>query len=209
MKGKARLDFLLTNGFKANFTFLMSAFAVVLYAQNPTKERELCMFAILFSTVADLVLMDYNKIPGLLFGKKRFYVGMALFGITHVLYTCCFLGKLAGIETFSMNGAILPLIAAMGVFAFSMFFSMYLTSEKKGDFRVAVFTYVVLINAALISMYIYSFATKQIAAAIGITLFLISDMFILVRETKCDTNLVRKLIWIFYPIGQLLIICGV
>lgn len=209
MKERTRLDFLLTNSFKANFTFLMSAFAIVLYAQYPTKERELCMYAILFSAVADLVLMDYNNIPALVFGKKRFYVGMALFGVTHVFYTCCFYHKFASIETFSMTNLIVGAVSVLCVFVFSMFFSTHLTSEKNLVFRVAVYVYVVLISVALVVMYVYSFAGNHIMPALGITLFLISDMFILIRETKRDTEMVRKLIWVFYPIGQLLIICGV
>ena len=86
----ARFDFLLSNNFKANCTFFMSLIAIALFVVYPTRARELCMYAILISTLADLVLMDYHNLPGLTFGKKRFYVGMALFGITHVIYMFCF-----------------------------------------------------------------------------------------------------------------------
>lgn len=209
MKEKFRLNFLLTNSFKANFTFLMSALAIILYVQSPTNERELCMYAILFSTVADLVLMDYNNIPGHLFGKDRFYAGMILFGATHILYTSCFYHKFASISTFSIIDMIVACIAGMCVFAFSIFVSTYLISQEKVAFKVAVYIYVGLIGIALVVMYIYSFVGRALCPALGITLFLVSDMFILIRETKCDTNLVRKLVWVFYPIGQLLIIFSV
>ena len=41
------------------------------------------------------------------------------------------------------------------------------------------------------------------------TFFIISDILIMVREMFKDTEIIRKLIWIFYPIGQLMIIFSV
>ena len=210
MERRSKFNFLLTNEFKSNTSILLSLFAIVWYTLNPSRERELCMFAILFSTVADFVLMDYNNIPGLILGKKRFYVGMAIFGITHILYACCFFKLIPG-ELFEATASEAACIASLIVFISSIALSTDLAIGKDWVFRIATYGYTVLINIALATMYICAelLGGRYFLAAIGITLFLLSDMLILVRETKKDTTLIRKLIWVFYPIGQVLIVLSV
>lgn len=209
MKLKERSDFLLYNSFKSNFTFFMSALAIGMFAYSPTIARCWGTYAILVATIADLVLMDYGSIPGILLGRKRFYVGMALFGVTHLLFIGSFFSKITAIDSFSMHGPTIACIITLVVFIGALLFSIYLVSEKKMIFKIAVYAYLLMISMSMCSMYIYSFMTEKYLSAIGITFFMISDMLILVRETKCDTNLVRKLIWVFYPIGQLLIIFSI
>lgn len=204
------LDFLLTNKFKANFTFCMSLIAIAMFVKYPSREREICMYAILISTIADLVLMDYNNIPGIIFQRKRLYIGMALFCITHFLYIFCFFNILP-IDILTTNDIKYSVFLYSIIMLATVIFSLCIASKKSSIFKGAAVIYSMIISAALFCMYMCAevFGGKYILAAVGITMFLISDMFILIRETVCDTTLVRKLIWIFYPIGQLLIILSI
>lgn len=214
MKGRreSRFDFMLTNEFKSTITFFMSMIAIALFVMDPTRARELCMCAILISTFADLVLMDYKRIPNLLFGQKKLYVGMMLFGITHVVYMLCFSNIMleSGSELHT-TASYLAFILFGIIFAFSLIFSAFMVYKKSMRFCVAVIIYVILICFDLASIYLCSAVVggKYYLAAIGITMFWISDMLILIRETKKDTSLIRKLIWVFYPIGQMLIVLSI
>ena len=214
MKGQKGLcfDFLLCNKFKSNATFFMSIVAIALFVVYPTRTRELCMYAILISTLADLVLMDYNNLPGIVLGKNRFYVGMALFGITHIIYIICFSNMLIQNGTFVHTTQVNITFGAFGViYIFSLIFSAFMAYKKSKHFCIAVIVYVLLICFSLGSMYICAatLGGKHYLAAIGITLFWISDILILIRETKKDTSFIRKLIWVFYPIGQMLIVFSI
>ncbi|MBR4110563.1 MAG: hypothetical protein IKK43_02595 [Clostridia bacterium] len=217
MKGQKGLgfDFLLGNKFKSNATFFMSMIAIALFVAYPTRSRELCMYAILISTLADLVLMDYNNLPGIVLGEKRFYTGMALFGITHVIYMVCFSNMMvqSGPFVYTPKVNIAFWIFSI-IFVFSLTFSALMLSiayKKKIYFCIATIIYVMLICFSLGSMYLCAavLGGKCYLAAIGITFFWISDVLILIRETKKDTSLIRKLIWVFYPIGQMLIVFSI
>lgn len=209
---ESKFDFMLGNKFKSNVTFFMSVIAIALYVMNPIRARELCMCAILVSTIADLVLMDYKNIATMLFGQKKFYVGMLLFGITHVVYMVCFWGIMlkngAFIHTLEVNIAFYIFCV---IYAFSLVFSAFMAHKKSKRFCVATIIYVVLICFALGSIYLCAVIMngKYYLAAVGITMFWISDMLILIRETRKDTTLIRKLIWVFYPIGQMLIVLSI
>lgn len=214
MKGQkgSHFDFLLSNKFKSNATFFMSMVAIALFAVYPTRSRELCMYAILVSTLADLVLMDYNNLPGIVLGKKRFYAGMALFGIAHVIYMFCFFYIMIQKGPFEHTCKVNVAFWLFGIiYAFSLIFSAFMVYKKDRSFCIATIIYVMLICFSLGSMYICAavLGGKCYLAAIGITFFWISDVLILIRETKKDTYLIRKLIWVFYPIGQMLIVFSI
>ena len=66
------LDILLSNNFKSTVTVLLSVIAIVRYIVFPSLPREICMYAILLSTLADLILMNYRGIPKLVFKKANF-----------------------------------------------------------------------------------------------------------------------------------------
>lgn len=202
-----RLDFLLTNNFKSNCTFLMSLIAIALFIINPTREKNICMYAMLVSTVADLVLMNYQNIPEYLFKSKKLYIGMAVFVATHILYIYCFLGRLTNANMAFVNAEI-AFFAFILVSMMSIFCWCICTFDSKPLFKVMSLLYMIVILTDVLVIYVcsYLYNYKYICAAIGITFFLISDILIMFRETVKDTSTIRKLIWLFYPIGQMLII---
>ena len=205
-----RLDFMLTNEFKSSCSFFLSLIAIACFIINPIKEQKICMYAIFVSTLADLVLMDYHGISSFIVGNKRFYVGMLVFAIAHILYIVCFSTIFFKSNVYLAN-ANFAMIATLTISFVTIFLVLKLSEKKKPVFRIAALTYTIIICLDLASIYICAdlLNSRYILAAVGITLFLISDVLILIRETTKDTNLIRKLIWIFYPLGQLLIIFNV
>lgn len=210
LKELIRLDFMLSNVFKSNCTFLLTLIAIAMFIINPTREQKFCMYAILVSTFADLVLMNYKNIPAFIFGNKYFYFGMAAFAITHIIYISCF-SNIVIQKGMSLDNANIALLFAIIIVVFTFYVLIELTKQKSVIFQLASLGYTMVLSLSLVAIYICAdlIGKSFILAAIGITMFLASDLMILYRETVKDTNLVRKLIWIFYPIGQILIIFGV
>lgn len=205
--GISRFDFMLTNDFKSSCSFFLSLIAIACFIINPIKEQRICMYAILVSSVADLVLMDYQGIPRFIFGNKRFYVGMLVFAITHVLYTICF-SSIFFENNLQLAKANFGMAGALVISAVTIFLVIKLSEEKRPFFRIAALIYTLILCFTLTTIYICADLLQEhyIYAAVGITFFLISDVLILIRETTKDTNVIRKFIWFFYPLGQILII---
>ena len=204
----SRLNFLLRTEFKFNFTMIMLMIAFTLFAFKGTKIRELCFCAVVASTLGDLALMNYNRIPSQLFKGKHFYMGMIFFAIAHIFYHFTFASIMGSLVLNTLNtGSYIILV----IFIFMMPMIAFLLSEKNVIFKYAalVYTMCILFGALAIFSCMFEFGGRYIFSGIGIVLFIISDILIMVREFFKDTELIRKLIWIFYPIGQLLIIFSV
>ena len=202
------LDFLLANNFKSTVTMLLSVIAIVRYIVFPSLPRETCMYAILLSTFADLILMNYRGIPKLVFKKANFGVGAFLFGIVQILYHICFLRvmEISALVTLNHAGYVALFIGVLVIPSL-----LFIMSERNHIYIIGVLIYSIclLFNMMTIFNAAYMLGNRHIFAAIGIVLFMVSDMFILIRENMKDSTFVRKLIWIFYPLGQIMIILGV
>ncbi len=202
------LDFLLSNNFKSTVTMLLSVIAIVRYIVFPSLPRETCMYAILLSTFADLILMNYRGIPKLVFKKANFGVGAFLFGIVQILYHICFLRvmEISALVTLNHAGYVALFIGVLVIPSL-----LFIMSERNHIYIIGVLIYSIclLFNMMTIFNAAYMLGNRHIFAAIGIVLFMVSDMFILIRENMKDSTFVRKLIWIFYPLGQIMIILGV
>ena len=201
-------DFLLSNNFKFTTTMLLSAVAISKYIIFPCLSTEICMYAVLLSTLADLILMNYKGLPKIVFQKANFGVGAFLFGMVQILYHFCFL-KVMGmraLETLNNAGYFALFIGVLVIPSL-----LFIMSERNHIYIIGVLIYSIclLFNMMTIFNAAYMLGNRHIFAAIGIVLFMVSDMFILIRENMKDSTLVRKLIWIFYPLGQIMIILGV
>lgn len=202
------LDILLSNNFKSTVTVLLSVIAIVRYIVFPSLPREICMYAIMLSTLADLILMNYRGIPKLVFKKANFGIGAFLFGIVQILYHICFL-RVMGISalvTLNHAGYVALFIGVLVIPSL-----LFIMSEKNHIYIIGVLIYSIclLFNMMTIFNAAYMLGNRHIFAAIGIVLFMISDIFILIRENMKDNTFIRKLIWVFYPLGQIMIILGV
>lgn len=208
-RGKAgKLDFLLRNSFKSSFTFIMLAVAFLLYAFDGSKARELCLYAVFASTIADLFMMNYQNIPSMICRNKHFYIGTVFFAVAHILYHLTFLEVLSEnvSEVSNFNNIIFLFIS---VCLLLIVFCVLL--KEKAIFRRAVLVYLacMCLNFVSIANCAAEIGGRYYLALLGIIFFFISDGFILIREIKKDNSFVRKAIWIFYPLAQLLIIFSI
>lgn len=206
-KPKLNFDFLLQVKFKFVFTTLMSILAFVLFVINKDQTHVLCLYAVLLSTIGDLLLMNIKNIPNRIFKGKHFYVGMIAFALSHILYFVCFSTILASFSAEITIAAFNTMI----VFLIMGYVAIILAKNKPSVFLifVGIYSLIISINIFQISRCAYELGGHYILALIGIILFAISDFLIIVRETRFNKEFVCKLIWVFYPIGQLLIILSI
>lgn len=200
-------DFLLLVEFKFLMTILLSVFAFTRYAMMPDRIHELCLYAMLFSTMGDLCMMNYKGIPAVTFKGKQFYSGMLFFVFAHIFYRQMFKTVLVA-SVFVAIGEVIGL-----VFLFAFFVIIDLCNLRKNSpiFNVStvLYTCVIFSNLAAAINCAYYLNGKYILTLIGVVSFIISDFFLLIRETKQNTAIIRKMIWIFYPLAQILIIANV
>ena len=160
------LDILLSNNFKSTVTVLLSVIAIVRYIVFPSLPREICMYAILLSTLADLILMNYRGIPKLVFKKANFGIGAFLFGIVQILYHICFL-RVMGISalvTLNHAGYVALFIGVLVIPSL-----LFIMSEKNHIYIIGVLIYSIclLFNMMTIFNAAYMLGNRHIFAAIG------------------------------------------
>lgn len=191
---------------KLVLTALISLTAIVLAVIDPTPTRIICIPAMLLSSLGDIILMNYKPITKNL-PVKGFIAGAVAFAAAHVIYFAAFLfsvkgryfnvGAICGIALFVLISVCMPLIFPHG----------------RGENRMLFLGLLYLFFIALNYITVYSCAASHggifWVSAVGVTSFLISDLFI-----AADKILGRKKknsdlwIWTLYPIGQLLLLIG-
>lgn len=196
---------------RVEFKFIVSVFLLLFtfsaYTKNPDYTHELCFLAMFFSFCGDIFLMDYQNIPSYMFNGEHFYVGAASFAVAHIIYSQMF-RVLSFNDFFWSIGEWFALAILMLLFIFALFAK--LRKRSKLFYVVAViYACIILMNLASAINCALVLGGKYIWALMGVISFVISDFFLLIRETKKDTPLIRKLIWVFYPIAQILIIFNV
>lgn len=196
---------LISNKTKLLISITLLCFAFILYCIQPNElDRQLCLLAMLFSFLGDLSLncMPINKRPHWLL-----YLGAAFFMIAHLLYATAYYWLIRESNNLFFNlGAVIACTFIILLFAVSIAFTIY-SKNRPSIMTIIVFclyTFIIGINFVTIYSYSWIFAS---AAFIGALSFLISD-FIIGIETvfKVKSEILRKLVWIFYPIGQILIL---
>ena len=199
-------DILLLGEFKFVMTILLSAFAFTRYALMPDRIHELCFWAMIFSTAGDLCMMNHLGIPSYTFKGKQFYAGVIFFAIAHIFYRQMFKNALPE-----------PISWGIGETTCLLLLLVFLTVinlcklKKNSVFNMATGLYTGLIfsNLAAATNCAYYLGGKYVVAFMGVLCFIISDFFLLVRETYKNKPIIRKLVWIFYPLAQILIIGNV
>ncbi len=192
-------------------TFLLSLTAVILAAGFRTKDRWLCMAAMLLSTAGDIFMDNFmdigSKIP-----IPPFFVGAAFFILAHIVYIFAFSYLIRAKEYTLINPgfwAAIVFVLACGVFVIAK--SLSGGSVNWGMMLLCV-VYMCIIgtNCAFISSFAWSVKSIRSIAALGAVSFFISDLIIgynVLVGYPGDT--IWGLIWWFYPIGQFfMILCG-
>ena len=200
-------DVLLDREFKFVVTIFLSMLAFTMFARTPDRVHELCLLGMFFSTIGDLCLMDRHGVPSCIFNGKHFYAGMFSFVIAHVYYRQMFRCITPEPSFFDVGDII---TAAIMIVLFVIAYNTSFKRKSKFFFAASGFyTGIILSNLAAAINCAIAVGGTYIWAMIGVVCFIISDLFLFIREAKLDTPLIRKLVWVFYPLAQILIIMNV
>lgn len=196
---------LISNKTKIIISISLVIFAFVLFSICPTAlDRQICLLAMAFSFFGDLALncMPINKRPHWLL-----YIGAAFFMVAHLQYAAAYYWLIReSNEQFFNLGASFACTFIVLLFIASVAFTIYSKSKPKLMTIVVFCLYTIIIGINFVTIYSYSWSFYS-ASFIGALSFLISDFIIGVETVfKVKSETLRKLVWIFYPIGQILII---
>lgn len=189
-------------------TCLMSLLAIILALVFRTTDRTLCVFAMLLSSVGDILLMNFRGLNKLI--PDNFFVGAGFFIAAHIIYMLAFgsLIKNGGYKFFNA-GAFAGIALIVVVF---VFFTYLTFKNEKFDAKMYIMfvLYLLIIGANCCTIFSYSVSAFKarpaaILAAIGALSFFLSDCFIGMNSLAGISGF-GKYIWWFYPIGQLLIL---
>ncbi|NLD87532.1 MAG: hypothetical protein GX633_04665 [Clostridiales bacterium] len=191
-------------------TCIMSFFAFLLAIIIRTPDRWLCFAAMVFSSMGDVVLMNFK---GIVNGIKfpSFYIGAALFIVAHILYSVAFgtMIKSSG-HTFFNTGVVLGILLFLSSFVY--FLVMYKKSKGVPHATlVMVVVYLLVISTLCTIVFSHAFSSGGIGiiSALGALSFFVSDFFIgLGILNTPNAPKLGELIWWFYPIGQILLLIG-
>ena len=196
---------LISNKTKLIISISLVIFAFILFCIRPNAlDSQICLLAMFFSFLGDLSLncMPMNKRPHWLL-----YIGAAFFMVAHLQYAVAYywLIRESNKQFFNL-GASFACTFIVLLFTASVAFTIYSKSKPKLMTIVVFCLYTIIIGINFVTIYSYSWSFSA-ASFIGALSFLISD-FIIGIETvfKVKSETLRKLVWIFYPIGQILII---
>lgn len=190
-------------------SLMISVLSILLAVFDPTPTRIICAVAMPISTLGDFILADYKPLVSHL-PFRGFIAGGCVFGISHVVYIIAFIVKIITHDlSFFGIGAYIG-IAIFSLIAFYLAF-MCIRMSIKPHMTLFAFAYLLLI--CLNCTCVFSIATSvrgiSMVSAVGVFSFLISDM-IIALDVFCNIKLPNRarLIWIFYPIGQILLLIG-
>lgn len=182
-------------------------YSFALFAYMPSVDRLLCAVAMLMSAVGDLFL-------GHVFTRKRhgisdFTMGAAAFGMAHLIYAFGYLMKMRSstmIMRYLNTGTVIAILICIMCLLLFWGICVY---RKDYRYLWLIIAYVCLIgvNCSVVFSYAWAYNTA-LGAAVGASAFLISDVCLGLNRVAGMKRL-YKFVWIFYPIGQfLLITCG-
>ena len=164
----------------------------------------ICLLAMFFSFLGDLAL---NCVPLEKRPHWQLYLGAFFFMLAHITYATAYYWRISlSKELFFNPGAIIACIFIILLFITSVAATIYSKRKLKSMTIIVFCIYTFIIGINFITIYSYSWIYGSLTF-IGALSFLISD-FIIGIETvfKVKSDILRKLVWIFYPIGQLIII---
>ena len=186
-----------------SISLLVLAF-ILCVIRNYSLDSIICLTAMFFSFLGDISLncMPLEKRP-----HSLLYAGAGFFMIAHLIYAFSYLVLINNLHNKFYNpGTIIALCFMFLVFTLSII-SMKLKKQSLKITTIFVFSsYIVIIAMNFITICSYSWTAKALSF-VGALSFLISDLIIGIETVfKVKSDILRKLVWIFYPIGQILIL---
>lgn len=195
---------LISNGTKLTISVCLSLFALTMAFHYFTIPAWICFIAMLFSTVGDIAL---NCKPHDLRPHSYLYVGAGFFMLAHITYAIAFGIMIRNSEKSYFNIGTLLAIVFIIIICIGSIICVINAKEKMPKKMIIVFgIYVIIIGINFITISSYSWIYGSIAT-IGALSFLISDLIIGIENVfKIKSDILRKLVWIFYPIGQFILL---
>lgn len=196
---------LITNKTKILISSSLLGLAFIMYILRPDSlDSKICLVAMFFSFLGDIAL---NCTPLENRPHSLLYTGAFFFMISHLVYAAAYntLIHFAG-KQFINPGSYLAYAIMVFIFIISII-CIYISKKSMKLSMIFVFIiYLMMISINFITIYSYSWSFKALSF-IGATSFLISDYIIGIETVfKIKSDTLRKLVWIFYPVGQVLII---
>lgn len=192
-------------------TVLMSIFACALAVISPSLPRLLAAIAMMMSSLGDIVLMDYKPITRSLH-LSGFITGSLIFVLAHLFYIAAFGYSIYDAGYSYLNLGVVAAFVLFVVLVCVMVMLAFLCNKELNYMLWLCMIYLFVITASCATVFSYAYADggMAIVSAVGILSFLVSDYFI-VLERACNvrSRVLHKLIWWFYPIGQILLLLGV
>lgn len=187
----------------------ISIFAIILAITDPTPSRILCMFAMLVSTLGDYILSGYKPIVSRL-PLKGFLAGGSVFAVAHIIYAFAF-----GYQIFTSTNVFFNFGAYLGlsILIILLIVITYFCSKNKTTPKMTFFAFVYLVlicsNCTCVLSLAVSARGLKIISAIGVLLFMASDLIIALDVFgKITIQHRTALIWTIYPLGQILLLLG-
>lgn len=186
------------------FAFFLFVFQVDSPAEKSLVTSGICVIAMFFSFLGDLFL---NYFPVHKRPHWMFYSGAIAFMLAHIAYAAAYYRLIVeGGKEFINPGAILAIISIITLICITVLVAIQnkVTVNFLTIIVFSLYTIIISVNFVTIASHSWSFISLSFVGAVS---FLISD-FIIGIETvfKVKSRIHRKLVWIFYPLGQILII---
>lgn len=196
---------LISNRTKILISSALLLFSLILCIINPDDfSSKLCLFAMFLSFLGDIALniMSLNKRP-----HSLLYTGAFFFMLSHLIYASAYNHMIHLSRMTFINPGTYIAYGIMVIVLLVSITCIYITSKSLNASMIFVFIlYLVIISINFITIYSYSWSFKSLSF-FGATSFLISDYIIGVENIfKIKNDTLRKLVWIFYPIGQIIIL---
>lgn len=197
-----------TAGRHLRISLLLVVLAIILALVFRTSPRWIKLAAMIISWLADMMLARYAPFTRLA-GGYSFTKGALMFMFAHLLYLFAFIllirmsGPLAVNAGFWLGCAVLAGVLLLLI-------AVYFRNPTRDPRMLLIgIIYGLVIGTLGIAVFTYAVQTKGLAwlTLIGIVSFMFSDLLIgLEKVGGISIANQDDLIWIFYPIGQLLII---
>lgn len=174
-------------------------------------DRWLCALAMSCSFLGDILLSDIKELHKKL--SYYFECGAVAFGLAHIFYGMAYFYLLKN-ETNWLGGFnIGTKLAVIVIISLWLYFVNNCINKKKWNYLLVAAVYILLIGIEFSVVMTYAWETfavnrNAVGAMLGALFFLVSDCCLgmgrIVGNHRFD-----KYVWIFYPIGQcLLILCA-
>lgn len=204
---KRLLDFIpmISNRTKVLISMGLLILAMVMcVVRSESMSSKICVGAMLCSFIGDIVL---NCTPLEKRAHSLLYIGATFFMFAHIIYAIAYYSLIQQLHFSYFNEGAFGAIVIMVVLFEMAIICIRMTHVKLKPIMICVFLiYMVVVSVNFVTIYSYSCSTGAISL-IGASLFLISDYIIGIENVfGIKSEVLRKLVWMTYPVGQAIII---